>query len=408
METFDPKNFSILMVDDNPKNLQLLGTTLRNEGFKIEFATSGKSAMNWVNKKIFDLVLLDIMMPEISGYDVCEYIRKIEDYDDVPIIFLTAKTEKESVVYGFKLGAQDYITKPFDIAELLARVRTHLELRYNKLELKNINKHLEELVEQRTYELHKINNELQQANEELKKLDKAKSDFLHIIAHEIRTPLNGIKGTLDILKELNEYNSYENLLSIMDESVKRLEHFALLALKFTQLQTGKYELEFQSIYISNLINNILKKYQHSIQSKMITIQEKISENIQIIADMELMHICFSSVIDNAIKYSPPKGNIYIIADEKDNQVIVKIIDEGPGFSEKAMKNLFKLFSPGEKHINENEGIDLAMTKLILDSHKAEIQIKNNSKGAEVILYFLKKFIDNEKVVSLAIENNSDS
>ncbi|HOK50531.1 MAG TPA: response regulator, partial [Bacteroidales bacterium] len=135
------------MVDDNPKNLQLLGTTLRNEGFQVEFATNGRIALNWVSKKNFDLILLDIMMPELSGYEVCEQIRKIKEYDDVPIIFLTAKTEKESVVYGFKVGAQDYITKPFDTAELLARVRTHLELRYNKLELKNINHNLEKLVE---------------------------------------------------------------------------------------------------------------------------------------------------------------------------------------------------------------------------------------------------------------------
>jgi len=235
MSGFEPKKFSILMVDDNPKNLQLLGTTLRNEGYQVEFATNGRIALNWVNKKNFDLILLDIMMPEMSGYEVCEQIRKIEAYNDVPIVFLTAKTEKESVVYGFKLGAQDYITKPFDTAELLARVRTQLELRYHKLELININKHLEELVEERTRELNILNQRLQKANEELRTLDKAKSEFLHIIAHEIRTPLNGIKGSIDIIKELNEHNSFGSLFSILEESVNRLERFSLFALKITQL-----------------------------------------------------------------------------------------------------------------------------------------------------------------------------
>jgi two-component system sensor histidine kinase/response regulator len=153
MREFIPSKFTILMVDDNPKNLQLLGSTLRNEGYMLEFATNGNMALSWLNKRTFDLILLDIMMPEISGFDVCEQIRAKEDLNDLPIIFLTAKTDKESIIKGFNLGAQDYITKPFDTAELLARVRTHLELRYSREQLKNMNQILEDRVEERTLEL---------------------------------------------------------------------------------------------------------------------------------------------------------------------------------------------------------------------------------------------------------------
>jgi len=389
MSGFEPKKFSILMVDDNPKNLQLLGTTLRNEGYQVEFATNGRIALNWVNKKNFDLILLDIMMPEMSGYEVCEQIRKIEAYNDVPIVFLTAKTEKESVVYGFKLGAQDYITKPFDTAELLARVRTHLELRYHKLELININKHLEELVEERTRELNILNQRLQKANEELRTLDKAKSEFLHIIAHEIRTPLNGIKGSIDIIKELNEHNSFGSLFSILEESVNRLERFSLFALKITQLQTGKYELDLQPIALNSLVQQILQKFREAIQKKQLKITVHLSKELFITADWELINTCFSAIIDNAVKFTHSSGNIMIEGEEGENHILVKITDEGPGFSEKAMQNLFKLFSPGERHINENEGIDLAMAKLIMDAHKGEIQINNYSGGAVVSLIFPK-------------------
>lgn len=389
MNGFDPKKFAILMVDDNPKNLQLLGTTLRNEGYQVEFATNGRIALNWVGKKNFDLILLDIMMPEMSGYEVCEEIRKMESYNDVPIIFLTAKTEKESVVYGFKIGAQDYITKPFDTAELLARVRTHLELRYNKLELKNINKHLEELVEERTHELNILNQKLQKANEELRALDKAKSEFLHIIAHEIRTPLNGIKGSIDIMRELNEHNSFGSLFSILEESVSRLERFSLFALKITQLQTGKYELDLQPIAIESLVVHILQRYKEAIQKKLLNISIKVSKELFITADWELINTCFSAIIDNAIKFTRPSGSIIIEGEESENHILVKITDEGPGFSEKAMQNLFKLFSPGERHINENEGIDLAMAKLIMDAHRGEIQINNYAQGAVVSLIFQK-------------------
>lgn len=400
MNGFDPKRFTILMVDDNPKNLQLLGTTLRNEGFQVEFATNGRIALNWVSKKNFDLILLDIMMPELSGYEVCEQIRKIKEYDDVPIIFLTAKTEKESVVYGFKVGAQDYITKPFDTAELLARVRTHLELRYNKLELKNINHNLEKLVEERTHELNILNQELQKANEELRTLDKAKSEFLHIIAHEIRTPLNGIKGSIDIMKELNEHNSFGALFNILEESVTRLERFSLFALKITQLQTGKYELDLQPIAIHSLVQQILQKFKEQIQKKLLKITLKIPKELFVTADWELINTCFSAVIDNAIKFTHPSGSVFIEAEEDENHILVKITDEGPGFSDKAMQNLFKLFSPGERHINENEGIDLAMAKLIMDAHRGEIQINNYAKGAVVSLIFPKNEVNLNEYANL--------
>ncbi|HEY9124581.1 MAG TPA: response regulator, partial [Bacteroidales bacterium] len=235
MQSYTPSDFSILMVDDNPKNLQLLGTNLRNEGYRVEFATNGKMALSWVEKRVFDLILLDIMMPEMSGYEVCQKIRLKAEYNDVPIIFLTAKVEKESVVHGFKLGAQDYITKPFDIAELMARVRTHLELRYHRKMLIEVNANLEKIVQERTLELQHANKQLSLANDELMKLEKAKAEFLHIIAHEIRTPLNGIKGSVQIMKDLNETASLGNLFKILDESVSRLEKFSIIALKITQL-----------------------------------------------------------------------------------------------------------------------------------------------------------------------------
>ena len=201
MNKFNPSQFTILMVDDNPKNLQLLGNMLRNEGYQLEFATSGPTALAWFEKKIFDLVLLDIMMPDMSGFEVCEKLRSDHKQDDIPVIFLTAKTEKESILQGFSLGAQDYVTKPFDTSELLARVRTHLELRFSKEQLKNMNQILEDKVKERTHELQEAYHKIQKANEELLILDQAKTEFLHIISHEIRTPLNGIKGSLELIKE---------------------------------------------------------------------------------------------------------------------------------------------------------------------------------------------------------------
>jgi phosphoserine phosphatase RsbU/P len=122
----------ILVVDDNLKNVQVLGGFLQNEGFDVEFALDGKSALSWVGKQKFDLVLLDIMMPEMDGYKVCSTIKQNPEHSDLPIIFITAKTDHESIIMGFETGAVDYITKPFIKSELLARVKTHIEIKLSR------------------------------------------------------------------------------------------------------------------------------------------------------------------------------------------------------------------------------------------------------------------------------------
>jgi two-component system sensor histidine kinase/response regulator len=376
MNDFKTSDFNILMVDDNPKNLQLLGSTLRNEGYQLEFATNGFTALSWIDKKQFDLILLDVMMPGMSGFEVCEEIRKKESMTDVPILFLTAKVEKESIVQGLKLGAQDYIAKPFDTAELLARVRTQLELRYSKEQLKNINQILEQKVQERTEELNLANAKLIVANEELLSLDKAKSEFLHIISHEIRTPLNGIKGSVDIIREQSNSN-FEKLFYILDASVARLERFSLMALKITQLKMGRYNIDKQMFPLLLMIDSILNKLKSKVEHKSLQI-EKIFEKTELQAkgDYELLSTCLHSIIDNAIKFSPSGGKITIKINIVSDAIVIEIADQGAGFSKLALNNIFKLFSPGEKHINENEGIELALSKLIIDAHSGIIEAIN--------------------------------
>ena len=129
-ETTTELQHCILIVDDNPKNIQRLGNLLRGlEACQIEFATSGQEALGWVGSREFDLILLDVMMPGMSGFEVCRQLKSEARTADIPIIFLTAKSDIESVVKGFELGASDYLTKPFNIQELMARVRTQIDLR---------------------------------------------------------------------------------------------------------------------------------------------------------------------------------------------------------------------------------------------------------------------------------------
>jgi phosphoserine phosphatase RsbU/P len=137
-------NHSVLIVDDNPKNLQILGKFLKDEGLNVEFAMDGETALEWIYQKDFDLILLDIMMPGISGYDVCKKIKGIEEKREIPIIFLTAESDSESVVKGFEQGAADYVTKPFNRLELLARVSTQLKIKTSQEKISQYIVELEE------------------------------------------------------------------------------------------------------------------------------------------------------------------------------------------------------------------------------------------------------------------------
>jgi CheY-like chemotaxis protein/serine phosphatase RsbU (regulator of sigma subunit) len=133
----------ILVVDDNLKNIQVLGGFLQAEGFEVEFSLDGKSALNWIGKQDFDLILLDIMMPEMDGFEVCTIIKQNPEHKDLPVIFITAKVDHESIIKGFEIGAVDYITKPFIKSELLARVKTHVEIKQSRDRLARFLKEIE-------------------------------------------------------------------------------------------------------------------------------------------------------------------------------------------------------------------------------------------------------------------------
>src|SRR5512145_2450316 len=168
------KKHEVLIVDDIPSNLNFLSEVLHVEGIGVLLATGGADALEIARYKLPDLILLDIAMPVMDGYEVCASLKADPLTRDIPVIYLTARTEPEDILKGFNTGAVDYILKPFNAAELIARVKTHLELKNTTAELKTINLRLEEEVRLRTTEITQANRELTVAN---RKLEKAYEDL---------------------------------------------------------------------------------------------------------------------------------------------------------------------------------------------------------------------------------------
>ncbi len=336
-------DYKLLIVDDQPKNIQLLANVLSNAGYQVEYATNGKDAIDWVIAEMFDLILLDVMMPNMDGFETCSKIKELPLKDSIPIIFITAKNDVESVALGFNLGGVDYITKPFNEKELLARVKTHIELKKHKDELEN-------LVNIRT-------EELQIAYKELETLDAAKGEFLSLLSHEIRTPLNGILGFLEILKRKTEAENIQELLNHLDTSARRLEDFALKALLITSLRAKKYNISRIDVNLNALVQNAIgslgEDFKDIISKVDITF---VGKDIVVHVDVELFLMAFEQIIKNVFVHAPKADEIVVQIEEVGSKIKIVISDNGQGFSEITLKSAFKPFGRTTVDVNKNVGL----------------------------------------------------
>ena len=370
----------ILIVDDVSKNIQILGNILSQRNLQIAYAQNGQQALDICDIQEFDLILLDIMMPGMDGYEVCEVLKANPKTFEIPVIFLTAKADMDSIIKGFETGGQDYITKPFNSAELLARVNNHLLIKRQRESLKNLNNHLEDLVKKRTLEL-------ETANHQLSILDQAKSNFLSIISHEIRTPLNGVIGLTELLNQTNIDEDQKEYLSYLKNVSQRLVRFSDTALLITTLKIDKNLPEKSPVSLSDLIIGAIDDFKKNETEEELLIHRNIlSDDLLVKVDSDLLRTCFSMIIENSAKFAINNAKLDISAKVQDNSVSIIFRDNGPGFSENALVNIFELFSSGDILHSEGTGLGLAAVKLILDAHEATIDIKNiEPTGAQVTI-----------------------
>jgi two-component system sensor histidine kinase/response regulator len=389
---------TILIVDDNPQNLQVLAKILQDNNFEIEFATSGEVALEWLKTTQFGLVLLDVNMPGMNGFEVCQKIRSDSCLNNIPVIFLSADSDRESILKGFGFGAQDYITKPFDSRELLVRVRTHLKLKDSLEKLDILNRSLEEKVTERTQQLKDSNENLNATNLKLLDLDRLKTEFLRLISHEIRTPLNGIIGPLELLKGPNHETDHIELLNILDTSVKRLERFASNALMITQFKTKQYKIKMERLHLKKMINELLigEKARFNLKNIQVQLIDEITDGF-IMGEVELIKKCVDIILDNALHFSPLGGTIRIRNFIEDQNIICEIKDTGIGFTKVVLENQFELFTTGGEGNDNRMGIGLPIAKMIMEAHGGRIAIENSPEGGAIVTLHFKISSENKIV-----------
>jgi two-component system sensor histidine kinase/response regulator len=374
----------VLIVDDQSKNLQLLANILYNNNYEVAMASNGMEALQILDISKPELILLDIMMPEMDGFDVMQKIQQDETINDIPVIFLTANSDDETILKSFKAGAADYITKPFNAGELLARANTHIELYNKRKELMEINLKLDEKVKQRTEEL---NN----ANIRLAKLDEAKSNFISLLSHELRTPINGIKGFASVLKKELENEEFIEYTNHIIYSTEKLQKFTELSLLITGLKSEHYTISPDENDIVMLLKESIFNLNENIIEKNINIIEQYEKSEYIIkADANLISQSLKLIIENAIKYNTEGGNITAKIFDDDKYVYIEILNDGKVFPDSILESNMDMFSSNNiLHHSEGTGLGLATVKTVMHYHSGELLIKNEGEQAVATLIFNK-------------------
>ncbi|AZV58267.1 response regulator [Clostridium sp. AWRP] len=363
---------TVLIVDDTEENLDILVEALADD-YEVSVATDGETALESVNMEIPDIILLDIMMPGMDGYEVCRRIKANENTKDIPIIFLTAITDVKSKAKGFELGAVDYIIKPFEILEVKARVRTHLSLEFVKYELSQKN----QILRKKTVELQAAVNELEA--------------FSYTVSHDLKSPIRAIQTYSKIIlqkhhktldDDTNEMVSdVENICSNMICMIEKLLEYSKMA---------HSDVCKESVDIGKMFNDAFQQCKSVCPERLIEFEFETGIPTAL-ADAILIKQVIYNVISNAIKFTRNKKRALIVAgcERGTNEYIFYVRDNGAGINMEFSGKLFGIFqrlhSPDEF---EGNGIGLATVRKIIQKHGGRTWIEGKVNEGTTLYFTL--------------------
>lgn len=316
--------FRVLIVDDVPENIQILVHLLNEKGLKVNYAESGIKALKAIKNNIPDLILLDVSMPGMDGFEVCEKLKNDSATSHIPVIFLTAKVDQEDVIQGLEKGAVDYVTKPFNANELISRIFTHLELKHNR-------------------------DVITRQNEELSRLNEVKNQLFSVISHDMKNLFNNILfGTESLEKEIEYFEKKEiiQMAGVIHDSARRAFSLLQNLLDWSRSQMQNINYNPVPAEIVMLVNQSAALFRPVIQKKNITIDvQSHGESFQALADMEMVKAVLRNLLSNAIKYSHAGDTIDVTVIEKRDEIAVEITDHGVGMPPEQAKKLREINQP---------------------------------------------------------------
>ena len=336
-----PHHGNIMVVDDNPANLKLLEDMLMQQGYEVHSFPRGGLALAEAARNPPDLILLDVNMPEMSGYEVCERLKSSDIVSGIPVIFLSALNETQDKMKAFRSGAADYISKPFQLEEVHARVETHLKLHDLQRALKAQNERLEETVAARTRELTEV-------NARLTILDRSKSEFLHLISHEFRTPLHGLLGVGDlVLAGLPRTEENVNLQEIFDRSRRRILSILEDALLLTEIDVHSKQFRSDPVSLSAALNRARASAHEFAESRQVTILPSPEDLELVVGDEDLLVRALHALLETAVKFSAKGETVRLTHELSPGSHKVMIESRCRRIPDSALAKFFDVFAIGE-------------------------------------------------------------
>ncbi len=407
----EQNNIEILIVEDSPTQALQLQQLLEKNNYKVKIISNGLEALSYVKDNIPGLIISDIIMPEMDGFEFCRNAKAMDHLKDIPVMLLTTLSDPEDVIKALECGADNFVTKPYREKSLISSIKNILiskALRKGRNTEIGVeifvggNKHFitsdrmqiidllfstYENAIQKNRELDGVNRELimmqqqlEQRNIELEKLNEQKNRFLGMAAHDLRNPLGSIMGISEMLayedfgpltedqaKYVTILNSAsENMLTLVDD-----------LLDVSIIESGRLDLQLKEGSLKELIEDRLKIYDFNAKKKNMNIHTKFSEISDTLFDPNRIIQVFDNLMSNAIKFSPQGSNIYVILDQNGKKSKISVRDEGPGISGEDQSRLFGDFqrlsaqpTGGEK----STGLGLAIVKKIIDVHNGTMEV----------------------------------
>jgi signal transduction histidine kinase len=346
----------ILVVDDTPMSQKVLAGVLKHRGYEVRLASNGPDALDAALGDPPDLILLDVMMPGMDGYEVCVRLKADARIKDIPVIFISALSDALDKVKAFTAGAVDYIAKPFEFEEVRARVATHLTLR-----------------EQRR--------QLQESYDRLRQMESLRDNLVHMVVHDMRAPLMSIDGYLQLVAAPSPEDAPEDLASYIEAAVQSTHTLMAMVsdlLDVSKMEAGEMKLRLAPCNMLNIVQDVVSSLM-SLRGRRDVHISAPEEAAVLLADADLIHRVVQNIVGNALKFTPEPGNIRADIRNACDEIEVSVQDDGPGIPPEYHDRIFEKFGQVEMHMQGrmySTGLGLAFCKLVVEAHGGHIGVES--------------------------------
>ncbi|MFH1160403.1 MAG: hybrid sensor histidine kinase/response regulator [bacterium] len=376
------KAIQVLLVDDHESNIITLKGLLKDDGYKILTATSGKRALEIAESCQPDLILLDIKMPEMDGFEVCRRLKSTKETYHIPVIFLTVLNQTSDIVKGLELGAEDYVPKPFQAPELLARVRTHIQLKLAKDEIT------------------RSNFSLAQKNDQLALLNSTKDKLLSIISHDLRAPMGTLKEILNFIMtnydDLDHQRLHDSLESIR-ESIESSYTLVENLLYWARNQRGDILFKPGMHDVKEIVEESIRLMTATALTKHVSLTSTSSTDGKAYFDKNMISVVVRNLTNNAIKFTHEGGNVTLSIknDEKDpvNSLLVEVKDDGIGMKHDDLNVILRdtaTFSTSGTGIERGSGLGLKLCREFVEKNGGRIWAESEPRKGSCFKFTLSR------------------